>query len=746
MQLLNYISSLSRFGLRPGWMLILAAMVLASCAFPCLCFAGTAQTEDARPVLFYTDLDSGPATGGENGVDGAYVCAYGENFGEKRRVTRLVFGGVEVVAYKLWHDPGAPYQPGHYAKICGQISHLTKFGSAGVQLKEPQASSNILPFTVRPGRVRFVSPTGDDKTGDGSAARPWLTVKQCKSKIESGDVCYLRDGVTVTSNESYGAAMVLDSSGSPGLPKAIMAYPGARVIIDNSATNSGRGIFNYKPNVHVSYWTIAGLTINSNQMALQLSPGEGFRFVDNDIMCTGRGCNAPEGGITATGKTDELSSVSFLGNRIHDVGCHDGPDYQNSAHPCAWIKNAPKGSRLSTSGKTYMLTEWPGSFSPGTDVMANGQVRKILALVRSGNQWTGRLDEPFVPDLPKGTIYEYRFSSPVKLYHSVYFGYVHGLDFGWNEIDGKGQACRGLQFHSTGGYDAYDLHIHDNLIHDTACDCLNVSTVDPSKGEVEVYNNVLYNCGTDTAQGMSSSFAGIYISNGSAYRDPTWWSPKHHYTVNDLIDDDTKIEKCVTAGTSGPNRPAWNRELGGKTADNDVVWRSVGPAHRRNGRVEFFNNTIYNAGLGGQRNWNTACWALSATESTTNPPIGLNATNNVCFQLNVNGQSYAFFNGFDSNHRQAGTYVAGTNNLFYGLAGAACNAMYSPTPSPADRGCPTQLVHNISVGPGFVNVSRFNFHMLPESPLRGAGVRSKHSRNDQDGVPRAEPPSIGAYE
>src|SRR5208282_5269458 len=319
--------------------------------------------------------------------------------------------------------------------------------------------------------------------------------------------------------------------------------------------------------------------------------------------------------------------------------------------------------------------------------------------------------------------------------------YVHGMDFGWNEIDGNGQACRGLQFHSTAAYDSYDLHIHDNLIHDTACDCLNLSTIDPSKGEVEVYNNVFYNCGTDSPQGMSSSFAGIYISNNPAYRDPTWWSPKHRYAVDDLLDDDTNIERCVVPGTSAQSKPVWNNQVGSKTSDNDVVWLSVRPAHRRNGHVQFFNNTIYNAGLGGQRNWNTACWALSATESITSPTIGLNAVNNVCLQPNLNGQSYAFFNGVDSNHRKASTYVSGTNNVFYGLPGPICNAMYSPTPSWTDRGCPAQLFHNLSGEPGFVNVSRFSFHLVRESLLRRTGTSLKHSAKDQDGVLRAEHPS-----
>ena len=117
MQLLSFRIASSGVRLKPEWLLILATIYLASCAFRSNCSASAVHFEGARPVLFYTDLDSGPATGGENGVDGAFVCVYGENFGYKRGTSQLLVGGVEVAAYKLWNDAGAPYHPGNYAKI-----------------------------------------------------------------------------------------------------------------------------------------------------------------------------------------------------------------------------------------------------------------------------------------------------------------------------------------------------------------------------------------------------------------------------------------------------------------------------------------------------------------------------------------------------------------------------------------------------------------------------------------------------
>ena len=45
------------------------------------------------------------------------------------------------------------------------------------------------------------------------------------------------------------------------------------------------------------------------------------------------------------------------------------------------------------------------------------------------------------------------------------------------------------------GRDQFDLHVHDNLIHGDSCNGINFATVDPSKGPVEAYNNVIYHIG-----------------------------------------------------------------------------------------------------------------------------------------------------------------------------------------------------------------------------------------------------------
>jgi hypothetical protein len=82
-----------------------------------------------------------------------------------------------------------------------------------------------------------------------------------------------------------------------------------------------------------------------------------------------------------------------------------------------------------------------------------------------------------------------------KTYHSIYFSTdSNHIEVGWNVI-ANNHSCRGIQFHSTGSNNQFDLNVHDNLIHGQVCDGINFATIDPSKGPVLAYNNIVYSVG-----------------------------------------------------------------------------------------------------------------------------------------------------------------------------------------------------------------------------------------------------------
>ena len=98
-----------------------------------------------------------------------------------------------------------------------------------------------------------------------------------------------------------------------------------------------------------------------------------------------------------------------------------------------------------------------------------------------------------------------------KRYQSVYFTTdSNHIEVGWNIITNN-HSCRGIQFHSSpvssdSGFNQYDLSIHDNRISGQICDGLNLATIDPSKGRIAVFNNLIYHVGTgpDPPDGDSS--------------------------------------------------------------------------------------------------------------------------------------------------------------------------------------------------------------------------------------------------
>ena len=103
-------------------------------------------------------------------------------------------------------------------------------------------------------------------------------------------------------------------------------------------------------------------------------------------------------------------------------------------------------------------------------------------------------------------------TSVSKLYQAVQFDTgSNGIDFGWNEIANT-RSCRALQFYSDTTA-LFNLTVHDNLIHDARCDGINFATIDPVRGAVTAYNNVIYRVGTGPAPGgIESSYACLKVA------------------------------------------------------------------------------------------------------------------------------------------------------------------------------------------------------------------------------------------
>ncbi|HKD78137.1 MAG TPA: choice-of-anchor Q domain-containing protein [Candidatus Angelobacter sp.] len=385
-------------------------------------FSALAFAQVAPPRIFFSDLESGPNTGGQNNK-GVWVTIWGKGFGATQGTSAVTIGGGAADNYPLWSD----------TEIIFQLGAAATTGS--IQVNVPGVgTSNGLAFTVRAGNIFFVATTGND-ANTGSFAAPWLTIPKAKNTIAAGDTAYIEDGVAQTSEDNFTAYLSMDNngadnSGTAAAPKALIAYPNATATV-GVAGGLHYGIRTPNIGTNEDFWVISQLHIIGGTQAMDLG-GQGWRIIGNEMQCPGAddqvGCFEMSGG----------NQIKFYGNEVHNAGIN------------------PTSS---------------------------------------------------------------------KFYHAVYFSTdSNHIDVGWNHIHDN-FTCRALQFHSsplctpacgatdTTGFNQFDLHVHDNLIHGDNCNGINFATVDPSKGTVEAYNNVVYNVGRMDPLQLGASFSCIYLAN-----------------------------------------------------------------------------------------------------------------------------------------------------------------------------------------------------------------------------------------
>jgi hypothetical protein len=151
------------------------------------------------------------------------------------------------------------------------------------------------------------------------------------------------------------------------------------------------------------------------------------------------------------------------------------------------------------------------------------------------------------------------------LYHGFYLSEKHhDVDIGWNTIAYvMGGRC--LQVNVNVGPGDYDIHIHDNIIHDCPDDGIIVTTADPSLGTFEIYNNVIYNAGIGPS---ASDDSGAWnCINVQGWSESGVTGESGHYDVYN--------NTCYACGTFAAYNSAggfaWQR---GNTTTKSVIFRN----------------------------------------------------------------------------------------------------------------------------------------------------------------------------
>jgi hypothetical protein len=296
---------------------------------------GAPNVTPGGPVLFFSDLASGPRSGNSDdslgqtaNQDGAIVTVWGKNLGETQGTSTVSVGGLEARVYS-W-GPATQGANLHVRMglqaIALQIPGGAPLGAAPITVTVGGVPSNDLSFTARDqGKIYFVTADGSD-AGNGSWTQPWATFDKVTNRIENGDVVYFGDGFRDHSGQSDTGFFGLNSNGTAALPKAIVAYPGATATVggDRCEPTGHALINNYAGDLdaYTRHWVISKFRIHSPPDCDQdtaVEVGHGYRLVGNYISTprTGDGCQSGAvqcGGFNACG--DDLF---ILGNELADA-------------------------------------------------------------------------------------------------------------------------------------------------------------------------------------------------------------------------------------------------------------------------------------------------------------------------------------------------------------------------------------------------------------------------------------------
>ncbi|MDD5347611.1 MAG: IPT/TIG domain-containing protein [Candidatus Omnitrophica bacterium] len=276
----------------------------------------------AAPVLFYSDLTSGPNSGGQNDK-GAFVTIWGNNFGAARGSSYVTVGDGLVDNYPEWSD----------TKVCFQLGSLAATGN--IVIKVGDTVSNGIPFTVRSGNIYFITPAG---TGTGTFTDPFAPGDWYLT-MAAGDIGYFRAG---TYNETYGDVAGTSNfcfrtianggacnEGTAAAPIAFAAYPAETVSFSAPGPVSPSYNFRVYPGgtYEAKWFTFSKLDCSAYNACF--TAGTGWRIVGNDCEGLTRTTALAAGIIGTLGE-----SAKILGNDIHGAATNDHDAHAVYAQGC----------------------------------------------------------------------------------------------------------------------------------------------------------------------------------------------------------------------------------------------------------------------------------------------------------------------------------------------------------------------------------------------------------------------------
>ena len=439
------------------WALLLAMVVLLG--------VQRAQAQQS-PQIFFTDLDSGPNSGGESvsGFAGAYVTIYGDFFGTSQGTSTVTWNGLNCLRvvgpsgkYTGW---GTSYF--WYQKIVVQLGTACTAGTGNLVVTVNGSASNGIPFTVRSGNLFFVSTKGSD-SNNGSFATPFASIPHCKTAMKAGDTCYIQDGVKATALDDFDATLQVQNGGTAGSPIAFVAYPGATATLGSASISYGMRV----PAIGVSpnYVTVAGLFFSPSINGLFPQHATNWRIIANNFQCPT--ANGQDGCFT----TAQMSSIKFFGNEATNTGVVASSKQQHAVYFSTDTNHVEAAWNYIHDNRSCRAIQFHSSpLNGGGPSDPTGH-----------NQFDLSVHDNLIHDDPCDGI-NFATVDPSQGRVEAYNNVIYHVGLGPNPSDGE-----------SGDYSCIYLAYITN-------------TGAPGGGTVEIYNNTLYDCGP---------FVASFPNNGS---------------------------------------------------------------------------------------------------------------------------------------------------------------------------------------------------------------------------------------
>ena len=311
-----------------------------------LCAPGNEPAASTAPYLAFSDLITGPDTGlGDGNGSGVIVTVWGFNLGSSQGSSTIQYRDSTNTARNghvyYWKnaDGVLPSGPANLYESHGmqEIAFSIPDSAVGAGTIEVtvDGDTSTLPFTVRAGGIYHVMPTGNDTTGDGSFASPWLTVGHGDATVGAGDTLYIHNVDTGAFDVRRGIYNNRGFSATEANQMAYVSFPNTRPTVSGH-----QNIYHYQTKgIVVSKYMVYSSTCSDETLTNCATSGgsDGIvatdhgRVIGNAVTDIAGGCATGQAGAITTG-AEKVSNAKIFGNYIYDYGCINTNDLHHTTY------------------------------------------------------------------------------------------------------------------------------------------------------------------------------------------------------------------------------------------------------------------------------------------------------------------------------------------------------------------------------------------------------------------------------